>query len=321
MRRALPRASRAELSKPTQLSALRQGRPAGPAALGQQTAPRCPGRRSEQPHALQQSLEERKKQAESRAEAPGWAAKNADAILQDDSAGGASAASLAPMGWTGPNLLVNPLFPDANLSPSRLLGLGWQEALTSFFPNVSFFHFSHASKRPAFNSTKHFVVTQLCPTLCDPTGCSTPGLPAPHHLPEFAQIHVHRTGDATWLLLNNLTGGMLGFFPAGVTPTRPTKPRGDTEFRTKAGTKHSQMQSPEDLRQTEEVGGGRPDPHVRGSLQVHPMSARFPGPDTAPQRTGWAWKALRKPVRQEGNAPPSSAPWELGQRCWDTGWG
>ena len=26
--------------------------------------------------------------------------------------------------------------------------------------------------------------------------CSTPGFPNPHHLPEFAQIHVHWTGDA-----------------------------------------------------------------------------------------------------------------------------
>ena len=27
--------------------------------------------------------------------------------------------------------------------------------------------------------------------LCDPTGCSTPGSPVLHFLPEFAQIHVH----------------------------------------------------------------------------------------------------------------------------------
>ena len=26
--------------------------------------------------------------------------------------------------------------------------------------------------------------------------CSTPGFPVLHHLPEFAQIHVHRIGDA-----------------------------------------------------------------------------------------------------------------------------
>ena len=32
--------------------------------------------------------------------------------------------------------------------------------------------------------------------LCDPMNCRTPGLPVPHHLPEFAQVHVHCIGDA-----------------------------------------------------------------------------------------------------------------------------
>ena len=31
--------------------------------------------------------------------------------------------------------------------------------------------------------------------LCDPMDCSTAGLPVPHHLPEFAQVHVHCIGD------------------------------------------------------------------------------------------------------------------------------
>ena len=34
-------------------------------------------------------------------------------------------------------------------------------------------------------------VTQSCPTLCDPMDYNTPGLPVLHHLPEFAQTHVH----------------------------------------------------------------------------------------------------------------------------------
>ena len=37
---------------------------------------------------------------------------------------------------------------------------------------------------------------QLCPTLCDPMNCSTPGLPVYHQLPEFTQTHVHRVSDA-----------------------------------------------------------------------------------------------------------------------------
>ena len=40
------------------------------------------------------------------------------------------------------------------------------------------------------------LVTQLCPTLCDPMDCSTPGFPVHHQLPELTQTHVHCVGDA-----------------------------------------------------------------------------------------------------------------------------
>ena len=39
------------------------------------------------------------------------------------------------------------------------------------------------------------VVTQLCPTLCDPMDCSIAGFPVHHQLQELAQTHVHRIGD------------------------------------------------------------------------------------------------------------------------------
>ena len=39
-------------------------------------------------------------------------------------------------------------------------------------------------------------VTQLCPTLCDPMDCSTPGFPVHHQLPELTQTHAHWVGDA-----------------------------------------------------------------------------------------------------------------------------
>ena len=39
-------------------------------------------------------------------------------------------------------------------------------------------------------------VAQLCPTLCNPMDCSTPGLPFHHQLLEFTQTHVHWVGDA-----------------------------------------------------------------------------------------------------------------------------
>ena len=39
-------------------------------------------------------------------------------------------------------------------------------------------------------------VAQLCPTLCDLVYRITPGFPALHYLPEFAQTQVHRVSDA-----------------------------------------------------------------------------------------------------------------------------
>ena len=33
-------------------------------------------------------------------------------------------------------------------------------------------------------------VIKSCLKLCNPIDCSTPGLPVPHYLPEFAQVHV-----------------------------------------------------------------------------------------------------------------------------------
>ena len=40
------------------------------------------------------------------------------------------------------------------------------------------------------------LVAQWCPGLCNPMDCSMPGFPALHHLPEFAQTHLHWVGDA-----------------------------------------------------------------------------------------------------------------------------
>ena len=46
------------------------------------------------------------------------------------------------------------------------------------------------------NPIQFSSVTKLCPTLCNPTDCSTSGLPVHHQLLELAQTHVHRVGDA-----------------------------------------------------------------------------------------------------------------------------
>ena len=45
-------------------------------------------------------------------------------------------------------------------------------------------------------SVQFSSVAQLCPTLCDPMNCSTPGLPVHHQLLEFTQTHVRWVSDA-----------------------------------------------------------------------------------------------------------------------------
>ena len=55
---------------------------------------------------------------------------------------------------------------------------------------------SHWFSTLAVYSVQFSLVTQFCPTLCDPMNCSTPGLPVHHQLPEFTQTHVHLVGDA-----------------------------------------------------------------------------------------------------------------------------
>ena len=46
------------------------------------------------------------------------------------------------------------------------------------------------------SSVQFSLVTQSCPTLCDPRNRSTPGLPVHHQLQEITQTHVHQVCDA-----------------------------------------------------------------------------------------------------------------------------
>ena len=50
------------------------------------------------------------------------------------------------------------------------------------------------------------VRSQSCPTVFDPMDCSTPGLPVPHHLLEFAQVHLH------WISVPNILSSVVPFF-------------------------------------------------------------------------------------------------------------
>ena len=52
--------------------------------------------------------------------------------------------------------------------------------------------FSYREVLTAFGSLRRCCsITQSSPTLCNPMDCSTPGLPVPYYLLEFAQVHVH----------------------------------------------------------------------------------------------------------------------------------
>ena len=57
------------------------------------------------------------------------------------------------------------------------------------------YHWSH-QEALYMPSVQFSSVAQSCPTLCNPTNSSTPGLPVHHQLPESTQTHVHQVGDA-----------------------------------------------------------------------------------------------------------------------------
>ena len=54
----------------------------------------------------------------------------------------------------------------------------------------------YTRRRLATNVHQFSSVAESCPTLCNPMGCSTPGLPVHHQLPEFTETHAQPVGDA-----------------------------------------------------------------------------------------------------------------------------
>ena len=69
---------------------------------------------------------------------------------------------------------------------------GWNLCLLSLALAGEFFTTSATWGQTITKLSVQFSsVAQLCPTLCDPMNCSTPGLPVHHHLPEFTQTHIH----------------------------------------------------------------------------------------------------------------------------------
>ena len=67
------------------------------------------------------------------------------------------------------------------------------------------------------SSLSQFIsVAQLCLTLCDPMGCSMPGIPGNHRLPEFTEACVHRVSDGNPTITSSVVpfSSCLRSFPA-----------------------------------------------------------------------------------------------------------
>ena len=67
-------------------------------------------------------------------------------------------------------------------------------------------------------------VTQSCLTLCHPMDCSMPGFSVLHHLPEFAQTHVHWVSDAIQPSHPLLSPSPQSFLASGFFPNKSALP-------------------------------------------------------------------------------------------------
>ena len=91
-------------------------------------------------------------------------------------------------------LLYYPIIPLLGIYPKEL------KAGTLTFI-VALFTIAKRWKQPKYSLTDEWInnvvsqsassVAQSCPTLCNPTDCSMPGVPVHHQFPEFTQTHVH----------------------------------------------------------------------------------------------------------------------------------
>ena len=97
---------------------------------------------------------------------------------------------------------VLPCYPISWLIPEQIyrfseieMALGFGDRMYLFL--VGYFYLICINLHRYLKFTVQFSsVTQSCPTLCEPTDCSMPGLPVHHQLLEFTQTHVHWVDDA-----------------------------------------------------------------------------------------------------------------------------
>ena len=109
----------------------------------------------------------------------------------------------------GVALIVNKIVQNAvlgyNLKNSRMISVRFQGKLFNMIVIQVYATTTNAKEAEVEWSYKDLQdllvqfssVAQSCLTLCDPMNRSMPGLPVHHQLPELAQTHLHRTGDAS----------------------------------------------------------------------------------------------------------------------------
>ena len=93
-----------------------------------------------------------------------------------------------------PSLHGHPLQRGRNREAAYLPPRGISTAhvnVPAAFPCINRFKWLRPDCSVQFSS-----VAQLCPTLCDPMDCSTPGLLVHYQLLEFTQTHIHQVSDA-----------------------------------------------------------------------------------------------------------------------------
>ena len=101
----------------------------------------------------------------------------------------------------------------------------WNQAVAWF---CSFWRLAKDSLVPLLVASCCYSFTQLCPTLCDPMDCSTPGFPVHHKLPELAQTQVSWVGGTSnhlilcrpFLLLLSIFPNIRVFSSESVLPIR-----------------------------------------------------------------------------------------------------
>ena len=91
-----------------------------------------------------------------------------------------------PEYWSGQPFPSPGHLPDPGSEPTSPASLAWA---------VGFFT-TELPGKPPVQCCCCCSVTKSCPALHDPMNCGTPGFPVPHHLLEFAQVHVHGIGGA-----------------------------------------------------------------------------------------------------------------------------